>query len=326
MTAGKKTRYGEFELIERIRQRAAGAPHLVTGIGDDCAVTQLEPGRELLTSTDLLIEGIHFERRWTSMADLGRKAVAVNISDIAAMGGTPRSLYLGVAYSEAHTDAELEALLGSFLSEAEIYATVLAGGDTCRSPGPLMISVTVQGDVAAGRAIRRTGARPGDSLYVTGTLGGSALALQLLQAGEPVPRELADLHHRPQVPVALGEELVQQQLATAMLDISDGLLGDLGHICRASGVGAEVQLAALPLCGAFRTAWSRGPELIDLALTGGEDYQLLFTSPNARLEQREGFSGQLTRIGRITSEAGIVVKNSNQEIYQCSRKAFDHFS
>lgn len=324
--ADKKLRsMGEFGLIRRIQEQAGSAAHLVKGIGDDCAVQRQEPGRELLTSTDLLIEGIHFDRRWISMEQLGRKAVAVNISDIAAMGGVPRSLLLGVACSTKVSDRDLQEFIAGFLAEAQSYSVVLAGGDTSRSPGPLMISVTVLGEVEKGQAICRSGAAPGEAIYVSGTLGGSALALHQLQQGEQPSEELARQHHTPKAQVALGRLLAQRQLATAMLDISDGLLADLGHIAEDSGVGAELQLAALPLCPEFVVALEQNPQLIDLALSGGEDYQLLLTAKEQRLDQQPELAGLLTRIGTITQGTEVIVKRADQTRYRCARGGFDHF-
>ncbi len=326
MTSNKQRRLGEFELIEQIQQQAGSAEHLLKGIGDDCALLKMVADKQLLTSNDLLIEGVHFDRRWTSMEQLGRKAVAVNVSDIAAMGGTPKSLLLGVARSAVISDEELQEFISGFLDEARSYQAVLAGGDTSSSPGPLVISVTVLGEVAAGRAICRSGAKPGDAIYVSGTLGDSALALHLLQQGEQPAADLALHHHHPKAQVELGQRLAQQQLATAMLDVSDGLLGDLRHIVQASGVGAELQLSALPLSAAFQAACVQDRQLLDLALSGGEDYQLLLTSSEQQLDRLPEFSGRLTRIGRITKGTEIFIKNPDGSGYQCSRIGFDHFT
>jgi len=326
MKNDKPDSLGEFKLIQQIKLQAGTAEHLLLGIGDDCAIQHQATDQQLLTSTDLLIEGVHFDLRWTSLEELGRKSVAVNLSDIAAMGGTPLSLFLGVACPQRLSSDELLQFTRGFLSEAEKYSVVLAGGDTCRSPGPLMISVTVQGCCRRGRAILRSGAAMGDAIYVSGTLGDSALALQQLQRGEVPTRELAVRHHTPQARVALGVQLAEQGLASAMLDISDGLLGDLGHIVESSVVGAVIELAKLPLSPAFRTAVEKNPQLIDLALSGGEDYELLFTSPLPDLEQRSELSPAVTRIGTITATCEIECCQSDQSLYQCARGGFDHFS
>jgi thiamine-monophosphate kinase len=317
---------GEFGLIRRIQQQVADAEHLVKGIGDDCAIQMQREAWQLLTSTDLLIEGVHFNRRWTSMEQLGRKSAAVNISDIAAMGGLPKSLFLGVAAPADIPVTELEAFSLGFISEAKRYGAVLAGGDTCRSPGPMMISVTVQGEIETGKAVCRNGARPGDAIYVSGTLGNSALALQMLLADERPSAELLRHHHQPAARVELGRQLAGQQLASAMLDVSDGLISDLGHILTASTCGAEIQLEALPLSEEFRLALALEPELIDLALAGGEDYELLFTSADQTLEQHTDLSPTVTRIGQISTDRDLRIRQPDNSLYHCSRGGFDHFS
>lgn len=317
---------GEFGLIRKIQQRAGVAEHLVLGIGDDCAIQRQDSGQELLTSTDLLIEGVHFDRRWTSMEQLGRKSVAVNISDIAAMGGLPKSLLLGVACPSSISVAELEQFTSGFLAEAKNYGAVLAGGDTCASSGPLMISVTVQGEVAAGQAIRRDGAQLGDAIYVSGSLGDSALALTLLQRDKEADPLLLQRHHTPEARVGLGLRLSKQQLATAMLDVSDGILSDLQHILDASGVGAELQLSAIPLSTPFRKGLQEDATLIDLALGGGEDYELLFTSSDHTLANITEFSPLVSKIGSICQEKWLRIRCSDNSLYQCSRGGFDHFS
>ena len=317
---------GEFGLIQRIQQQAGTAEHLVKGIGDDCAIQRQQSGRELLTSTDLLIEGVHFNREWISMEDLGHKSAAVNISDIAAMGGEPKSLFLGVAIPAELPVADLEAFTRGFLAEISEYGAVLAGGDTCRSLGPLMISVTVQGEIEAGQAACRNGAAAGDAIYVSGTLGDSALALQELMADRQPPAELLKRHNRPTARIALGRQLVENNQVSAMLDISDGVLSDLGHILAASGVGAEIELAALPLSETFKKALLNNPSLVDLALAGGEDYELLLTSAEHSLSDLTFVGAKLTKIGVLTSKSGLRVKDSDGCLYQCSRGGFDHFT
>jgi len=326
MTENDLSAVGEFGLIRRIQQLAGTAEHLVKGIGDDCAVQTQQPGWNLLTSTDLLIEGVHFRREWTTMEQLGRKAATVNISDIAAMGGIPQSLFLGVGCPPDIPLADLDDLTRGFLAEAEHYGAVLAGGDTSRSPGPLFLSVTVQGGIETGKAIFRQGAKVGDAIYVSGTLGDSSLALQLLTLGRQPSSALLARHYTPKAQVNLGRQLSQQKLASAMLDVSDGLLADLGHILEASTVAAEVELESIPLSPAFRFQLEHDPQLIDLALTGGEDYELLFTSPLQKLDQRENWHVPVTRIGTICAGSGITILRADKSLYHCSRGGFDHFT
>ncbi len=326
MKKNNKIGLEEFELIRWIQQQAGSSSHLSQGIGDDCSIQPQQEGEDLLTSTDLFIEGIHFQRQWSSWFDLGRKAAAVNISDIAAMGGTPQSLFLGIGRPKEMSDGEIEEFISGFLAEVKIHGAILAGGDTCLSPGPLLISVTVQGTVTAAEAICREGASYGDAIYVSGTLGDSALALHLLQSEQQPDNYLAGRFHTPTPQVTLGQELSKRQLATAMLDISDGLLADLGHILQASGVGAELDLSEIPLSRSFQKAVSGDSTLIDLALAGGEDYELVFTSPLKDLDTQIDTDCKVTKIGIINPEAGLRIRQADGEPYHCKRGGFDHFA
>ncbi len=322
----KHQRLGEFDLIHWIEEQTGQSARLKKGIGDDCAVQQQQSEHDLLTSTDLLIEDVHFRRQWTSMYDLGRKSAAVNISDVAAMGGTPQALYLGLARPDSLTDDEIKDFVSGFIFETQKAGAVLAGGDSCRSPGPLLISVTVEGGVAAGEAIYRNGASYGDAIYVSGTLGDSALALQQLQQGKTPEVFLAGRFHTPTPRVALAADLCRRGWATAMLDVSDGLMADLGHILEQSQVGAELDLTRLPLSDEFAQALEQDPGLIDLALAGGEDYELVFTSPLKDLDRCSDFSPGVTCIGHISPNPGLVIRDGGGSIYRCQRKGFDHFA
>ncbi len=305
------------------------ASGLRRGIGDDCAVVELPPGELLLTTTDLLIEEIHFRRPWTDWRLLGRKSVAVNVSDIAAMGGIPRFLYLALGLPGEIALAELDQFLAGFLEAAGEYGAVLAGGDTCRSPGPLLISVTAEGSVPAEEVVSRDGARPGDAIYVSGTLGDSALALRRLVAGATPHPYLARRHHDPAARTTLGRALAAARLPTAMIDLSDGLLADLGHLLTAAAVGARLEEAALPLSEPFRAALDAEPEAAALALSGGEDYELLFTVPAARAGEVEHLATAdlpLTRVGIVTAEPGLFLIDSQGQLRQPGRGGFDHFA
>lgn len=322
-------RLGEFGLIARIRRAVTDPAELPLGIGDDCAAAVVPSGELLLTTTDLLLEGVHFRRDWTGARDLGRKSVAVNVSDIAAMGGSPRQLFLGVGIPEDFPLSEIEAFLEGVLEATAEYGATLAGGDTCRSPGPLFISVTAQGSVAPGELLTRGGARPGDGIYVSGALGDSALALRQLQAGRvPLP-ELARRHHDPRARVELGRQLAAGHLATAMIDLSDGLLGDLGHILSASGVGASLVPGLLPLSAAAKQALPLATEQQELALTGGEDYELLFTVPPVRQAAVTALASAglpLTRIGVIRAEPGLELLAVDGSILAPPTGGFQHFA
>lgn len=319
---------GEFGLIARIRQAVSDPAELRLGIGDDCAAVVPPPGELLLTTTDLLIEGVHFRRDWTRARDLGRKSVAVNISDIAAMGGTPRQIFLGVGLPADFALAEIEGFLDGVLEATAEYGAALAGGDTCRSPGPLFISVTAQGSVPPDELLTRGGARPGDAIYVSGTLGDSALALRQLQAGSWPPPELARRHHDPKARVALGRQLAAGRLASALIDLSDGLLGDLGHILEASGVGARLFPDSLPLSAPVRLALPECRAQQELALTGGEDYELLFTVPPAQQGALAALATAglaLTRIGDIVAAPGLQLLAADGSTLPLPTGSFKHF-
>ncbi len=220
----------------------------------------------------------------------------------------------------------MQEFLSGFLAEVQTYGAVLAGGDSCSSTGPLMISVTVQGKVLTGDAICRQGASYGDAIYVSGSLGDSALALYQLQNNQKPDPFLNQRFHTPTPRVALGQELSKKQLATAMVDVSDGLLADLGHILDASKVGAELDMAKIPLSKSFQKALDKNSTLIDLALAGGEDYELVFTSPLKDLDRQINLPHPITRIGSISQNSEICVRQSNGELYHCQRGGFDHFS
>ena len=327
----KLAELGEFGFIERIRRAVAGAPGVHLGIGDDCAVLELPPGERLLTSTDLLIEEVHFRREWTDLFRLGRKSVSVNVSDIAAMGGTPRHLYLGLGIPADLPVEELDSFISGFLSACRDYGATLVGGDTCRSPGPLLISVTVEGSAPVAEVVRRRGARPGDGIFVSGTLGDSALALRRLLDGGLPDDVSAARHHDPRAQVELGRFLATARLPSAMIDLSDGLLADLGHILEASAVGAEIEVAAVPLSPVFRSALAGESELIELALSGGEDYQLLFTVPPAREEELAAIPTALglplTRLGTVTAEPGrLWLRRADGVREAATPKGYNHFS
>ena len=307
---------GEFGLIERIRKRV-GEGSAVLGIGDDCAAYEVPAGELLLTSADLLLEGVHFRAAWSTFYDLGCKAVAVNVSDIAAMGGTPRAIFLSLAAPAALPVADLEELIAGVAEEAGAYGAELLGGDTSRSPGPLMLAITVQGSVPESELVSRSGARPGDRIWVSGSLGDSALALADLQRGRT-----------PSDDLALGRALARKGLASAMIDVSDGLLSDLGHVLKASAAGAVVDVRHLPLSKSFRRQLEGQPQVLGLALQGGEDYELLFCSPPDRVAEVNALARELslalTDIGEVRHQQGVELAGLPGEL-SLPRGGFDHF-
>jgi thiamine-monophosphate kinase len=293
----KLSRLGEFGLIERIRQKTRPGRGVRIGIGDDAAWIINQNNSSLVTA-DLLIEAIHFDLRWTSLFDLGHKALAVNLSDIAAMGGVPAYVILSLGLRPDLDSAQIDAFYRGLQALAGRTGVALVGGDT-NAAATLIVSVCVIGH-APYAPIRRSGARAGDDIYVSGTLGDAALALEVLRGGRrgSKKRAIAKLiarHHRPEPRLALGLLLAKTRLATAMIDVSDGLLQDLGHVCKASGVGATISQERLPLSAAYRAVAERGETAA--ALTGGEDYELLFCG---RPQDR-------TRIEKISERAGVSV-------------------
>ncbi len=305
----------EFSLIERyFRRHQPGATDLELGIGDDAAIVRVPADRHLVVSVDTLVAGRHFQRD-TAAADIGHKALAVNLSDLAAMGAAPRWWWLALSLPDA--DAHwLEAFSGGMFALAEQYDMALAGGDlVC---GPLVVTMTVAGLVAPDQALCRRGAAAGDAIYVTGTLGAAALALRYQQ----VP---AAPLHRPQPRVEAGRALVG--LATACVDISDGLGIDLGQLLTASGVGATLDPAALPL--PTTAVDVSGTQLWELAISGGDDYELCFTVPSAReqeLPQRLcGIDVQLTRLGYTRRGAGLHWRTRDGACFRPSVAGYRHF-
>jgi len=321
---------GEFKLIDQIRRQAKAGAGVLRGIGDDAAVLQIPERHTLLTSTDLLIEGIHFRREWTSCSDLGHKAVAVNVSDIAAMGASPRYLYLALACPEETSQEEIQEFLSGALDEAKQHGASLVGGDTCRSPGPWFISVTIEGTAPPQEVVYRNGARPGDLVMVSGTLGDSALAIRLLQQGLADTPWLLQRHHRPTPRVAFGRQLGEQRLASAMIDISDGLAGDLEHILQESQVNGLIEANQLPLSTDLRTCIGEPSEALDLALFGGEDYELLFTVPPKNAGKAASLAESLgltaTVIGEILEGSGqLMLRDAGGDIRPILVRGYDHF-
>jgi thiamine-monophosphate kinase len=325
----------EFDLIELIRARCAVAREDVRlGIGDDAALLAVPPGQALAVSTDTLVAGVHFPQE-TKVYDIGWKALAVNLSDLAAMGATPAwaTLALTLPQPDAHWVAEFA---DGFAALAGEYKLALVGGDTTQ--GPLTITIAVHGFVPEQAALRRDGARAGDAVFVTGTLGDAAAGLRCLDKNDPDAQRLTgtpsgarelliERLNRPTPRVAAG--LLLRGCANACIDISDGLVADLGHVCAASGVGAELDAQLLPsssaLLGAFDADARRA-----LQLSGGDDYELCFTAPEANTTQllqdlaRSGCGA--TRIGRIVAGSGVRVRDAQGVEIAPPRAGWEHFA
>jgi thiamine-monophosphate kinase len=316
---------GEFELIERFFKRPARRNPL--GVGDDCALLAPGAGMQLAVSSDMLVEGRHF-LSGTDPRRLGHKCLAVNLSDLAACGARPLAFTLALALPEA--DARwLEPFAQGLLALADAHDCELVGGDTTQ--GPLTICVTVFGEVPTGQALLRSGARADDDLYVSGSLGDARLALEAARGAVSVPATvLAAARERLDAPtprVALGMAL--RGIATSAIDISDGLLGDLGHVLRASGVGATVDAEAAARLIAAGNAVEPGRRRA-YALAGGDDYELAFTAPVAAREAVQaaatGAGTRVTRIGRIDAERGLRLVDAQGQPVIGDFPSFDHFA
>lgn len=312
----------EFDLIARIRARVASRGDVVLGIGDDAALLQVPAGRHLVVAMDTLNAGVHFPQD-TAPADIGWKALAVNLSDLAAMGAEPA--WCTLSLSMPHADAGwVEAFLDGFLELAHQHRVSLVGGDTTR--GPLSISVTVHGFVAPGRALRRDGARTGDDVWVSGTLGDAAAALRQWRDGGPRDAFLRQRLDRPTPRVALGGALAD--VANACIDVSDGLLADIAHVCRASGVGVSLHVADLPASPALRAAFADEAGRA-MQAGGGDDYELCFTAPRELRDEVQRLATAadtgVTRIGTVTEGQGVLAVDATGAAWDAPRAGYEHF-
>jgi len=317
--------YSEFELIRLLSQESIkNRPDVMLGIGDDAALLNVPAGMQLVVSMDTLVHGVHFPES-TTPYNIGFKSLAVNLSDMAAMGAEPAWATLSLTLPEADSDW-LQEFCRGFFSLANHFGVQLIGGDTTR--GPLSATVQMHGFVPEGQALRRDAARVGDLIYVTGTLGDAGIALSLLgqEQNEIDHCYLLERLERPSPRIATG--LMLRSVAHAAIDISDGLLADLQHICQASGVGATINVDALPLSTAYKSVMvlSDLDDPFSLPLSAGDDYELCFTvSPDnvSKLHQQENTA--LTCIGTIEHEAGLRCVFKDKEFLP-SVKGYDHFS
>ena len=315
---------GEFDLIERIKARALARPDVILGIGDDAALLQVPEGHELVVSTDTLIAGVHFPED-TSAQDIGWKALAVNLSDLAAMAATPT--WISLALSLPEPDSEwLDGFLDGFCELAAEHQVALIGGDTTR--GPLSITITAHGLVPAGMALRRDGAGFNDDIWVTGTLGDAAGALQQWHGKGIMSAKLRYRLDRPTPRIAGGIAL--RELANAAIDVSDGLVADLGHVLRRSGVGAELDLGRLPTSRTLAEHFGDEATRWRMQLNGGDDYELCFTAASANALAIELALAEsetpATVIGRITREPGLRLRTPEGEPFEFDDSGYDHFA
>jgi len=320
----------EKTLIAHIRRMAlqrgarGGNRALLTGIGDDCAVLRLRPEHEMLVTTDFSLEGVHFRRNWHPPESVGHRCLARGLSDIAAMGGLPTAVFLSLALPTELPQRWVERFARGLLTLARTYGATLAGGDTAESPHGILADMVVIGTVPRGEAVSRAGARPGDRIYVSGELGGSAAALARMTEkpkGTLKPRDYPG-HFFPEPRIELGRALREKGLVSAMIDISDGLSTDLAHICEESGVGAEVEAEAVPRASVGKPAHEVN---LQVALHGGEDYELLFTAPSGKRIPSRIAGVAITRIGNIVRRRKILLMSRGGIGCELGAEGWEHF-
>ncbi|MEQ9226904.1 MAG: thiamine-phosphate kinase [Parvibaculum sp.] len=329
---GGSERPGEFELIETLfaplTAKAAGA----YALKDDAALYSAQPGYETVLTVDAMVEGVHFLSE-DPPEDISRKLLRVNLSDLAAKGAVPKG-YLLVAGWRRDTPLEwIKKFCAGLSRDQEVFDVSLWGGDTVVTPGPLTFSLTAVGEVPSGRMIHRSGARAGDAIYVTGTIGDSALGLMMLQGGLDIPDEgqaahLASRYRRPEPRTTFGPRLCG--VAHAALDVSDGLMADLGHICEVSGTGARIELDLVPLSEAARAALGRRPGLVEQIASGGDDYEILFTIAPERAAAVAAIAREAgvpaTRIGTILERSeGVTAVDASGNRIPLKQLGYRHF-
>ena len=328
---------GEFGFIESIKKECiTSLKDVIKGIGDDCAVFGPYSGRVFLFTTDMLVEDTHFLKGNITPYQLGWKTIAVNLSDIAAMGGRPLFLLISLAIPAEMNVELIQDFYKGMKDICEHYEVNILGGDTVASPDKLVISVSLIGDAKENEVLYRSGARPGDSIYVTGNIGDSSAGLKILKNEISPPKSIAShfikIHNEPKPLIKTGRIIAASQLASAMIDLSDGLLSDLGHICKESGVGAMLFKKKIPISSELKLLASRVKfNPIDLAFSGGEDYLLLLTVPKAKIKDfeilyKDKGSSPLYLIGEIREEKGVRMVNDDGSIEEISIRGFNHFS
>ena len=309
--------------IRRLAQSSSrrGNSSVLTGIGDDCAVLRTDSKSEVLVTTDFTLEGIHFRREWHPPETVGHRCLARGLSDIAAMGGMPVAAFLSLALPSDLPQSWVRGFLRGMTKLGARYGVTLAGGDTAQSPDGVLADIIVVGTVPRGKAILRSGARLGDRVFVTGELGGSATAVRQMERAKANPRDYRR-HFYPEPRIEVGRILREKKLATAMIDMSDGLSTDLSHICEESGVGAEIDAAAIPRA---RVGKPEREVDLDFALHGGEDYELLFTARAGVTIPTQIAGVTLTEIGRITRKKTMTLRSPEGQPRRLKARGWEHF-
>jgi thiamine-monophosphate kinase len=310
----------ERTLIAGIRRRTRRGSGVVAGIGDDCAVLRIPAGHEMLVTTDFSLEGVHFRREWHPPESVGHRCLARGLSDIAAMGGVPIAAFLSLALPAKLPQRWVDRFFDGLLRLAAEFKVTLAGGDTSQSPTAILADIVVVGSVQKGKAILRSGARPGDRIYVTGSLGESAAALAALRSGRRIKPADYPRHFHPAPRIKVGKYLLQHGMASAMIDLSDGLSTDLSHLCEESGVRAEISSAAIPRSFVGKPAREVS---LDLALHGGEDYELLFTSAKRVPSKISG--ARVTEIGLLVRGSKMLLIADNGTRKGLQPAGWEHF-
>lgn len=331
MSGSRKTLAGagELEFIQQIRlfmPEAGGA--IVRSVGDDCFVVRPAGDTLLAVTTDTFVDGIHFARDYSTWREIGARCMAASVSDIAAMSGLPAWSALSLAMPAGMFLDEAVELFAGLAETAAAYGSPITGGETVSTPGPLTVTVTVLGNVGPDRMVTRAGARPGDGIYLTGSLGDAMAGLLAFQTGETGFDGLKRRFLRPEAQVAFSRRLTEHFRVNAMIDLSDGLASDLRHICEESGCGAEVWADMLPLSAEFRELMARrGKNPLEFALGAGEDYGLLFTTDDPAFEAGILFDTAVTRIGTITARRGnLLLVSGNGNVEPISSKGYEHFT
>jgi thiamine-monophosphate kinase len=325
---------GEFGFIDRIRLETLTSPEsVIKGIGDDCSVCRSSPDRVTLLTTDMLVEGVHFQREKIPPYKLGRKSIAVNLSDIAAMGGTPKEALVSIAIPDTVRVDTLDAIYEGMKSMAREFDVNLVGGDTTASPSHLVINVALVGEAREEEVLYRSGARHKDVVFLTGPVGASAAGLDILLENRPFDGQdaLLEAHLDPHPHVREGRIIAGLGVAHSLIDVSDGLAGDLGHICTDSRVGAIIEEARIPTTGLFRAYCEHfGLDPTRLATHVGEDYVLLGTVPEKSADKIEKAleSGgcEFFRIGRIVEGPGVSLLAPDGSLGEIKPSGWDHFS
>ncbi len=326
---------GEFGLIRNIRRLSfRKTPTALIGIGDDAAALKVASSKVLLATTDMLLEEVHFDLAFTDLYSLGWKSAAVNLSDIAAMGGVPCHCLTSLGIPNQITVEQITDFYRGFNALLKMHRATLVGGDTCHSRKGMVISVTILGEVEKENLLSRAGAKPGDRVFVTGTLGGSAAGLEILKnmdkgQGVRSKREAKRLivrHLRPIPRTAEGRAIARSGCASAMIDISDGLSSDLAHICEQSGVGAEISSDRIPISPALRKLSSGlTMPMLHYALSGGEDYELLFTVSPEKLKKLQSLHIPVAEIGAIKRRKAIMLVDDAGREKTLQATGYEHF-